>query len=105
MAITVYRGDDKTLTGYVTDADNLAVNITGWSLVFSAAPKRGDPVTFQIDAVITDAAAGKFIVHLSRATHTKDVARYVFDVQATTLDDKVHTIAMDQLSIVQDVTP
>lgn len=103
MNLTVFRGDDKTLTGEVQDQDGAAVNISGWTIVFSAAQAPGETPLVSVEAAITDAAAGTFTVALSR-THTSTVQRMAFDVQATTSDSKVHTLASGILSIIQDVT-
>lgn len=104
MLLTVYRGDDRTLTGTVLDQDGEAVNISGWTIVFSAAEAPGETPIITVSASITDAAAGTFALDLTH-THTNTARRLAFDVQATTAGGKVYTLATGVLSIIQDVTP
>lgn len=103
MALTVYRGDDVRLNGAVTDQDGVAVNITGWTIVFSAAPELGDTPTFTVSATIISATAGTFYVDLT-PTHTLNVRTLVYDVQATTAAGKIYTLEVGEISFVQEVT-
>lgn len=78
--ITVYRGEKATLSFTLTTGEN----ITGWTLLFTAARKK-DMATklFQVTGTVTDGAAGEFSVALT-TTHTNQTPdEYAFDVWRT----------------------
>lgn len=102
--ITAYRGDNVRLTGTVLNQDGEAVDITGWTIVLSAAPAPGDTPVFTVTAALDTPASGTFYFDLT-ATHTGVVRQLYYDVQATNLAAKKYTLAMDTIEFLQEVTP
>ena len=102
--IRCFRGDNKPFRVTVYDKDGNPVNVTGWSFMFSAAQRPGETPLFQAPGVIEDAAAGRVRFELTPA-ETAQAGSFYFDVQATTVEGKVRTLASGKLIIKQDITP
>lgn len=101
----IRRGDDTRFTGTVVDVDGTAVDITGWTFLYSAATTKGSTPVWQITGEITSAAAGEFQVDIDHTLHTATLATLFYEVEATAPNTKVYTLASGKLRIVQDVTP
>src|SRR5574343_666832 len=101
--ITIYRGDNARLTGAVTDQDGAVIDITGWTIVLSAAQELGDEPIWQLDAVIDTPTDGTFYFDLDPETHTGNVRDLVYDVEAMTVAGKIHTLEVGEISIIQEV--
>lgn len=104
MAITIYRGDHARLTGMVTDQDGEAVDITGWEITMSVAAELGDDAIWSVDATLDVPASGTFYFDLDPVNNTANVRSLVYDVQATTVAGKIHTLEVGEISFVQEIT-
>lgn len=104
MAITIYRGDHARLNGTVTDQDGTVVDITGWDIVLSTTVELGDEVLWHIHATLDSPTAGTFYIDLDPVNHTCNVIDLVYDIQATTVAGKIHTLEVGEISFIQEVT-
>lgn len=110
--ISIFRGDDYIRGINVTDGDGEAIDITGWTLFFSAK----DTVEYVDDtddsvAIITvtisshtDATAGESTLTIaSEVTDTIVPGDYVYDIQRVNGTD-IRTLVKGDLEILSDVT-
>lgn len=93
--LQIYEGNDKTYTLTITDGDDVAIDITGYEILFTVKKKITDSDN---DAIISknvtshiDPTNGITNITVSRAD-TKDVkpAFYPYDIQmCTDIDDRI----------------
>ena len=80
-----------------------AVDISGWTVTFTAKRERGGPIALHTNASITDAANGKAKVVFS-SSDTADLAGlYYYDIEVDT-GSEVRTIMSGLIPFKQDVT-
>ena len=106
----MYRGDDYTLRVEITDDNDDAIDITGWSFISSMKlstelPDEDATVSIDVPAVSGfEAEAG--VVYISYPnSQTSDllVTDYVMDLQRV-FNNKVITILSGKVKILGDVT-
>ena len=105
--LEVMRGDTKTWTLYVEDDDGNDIDISGYTVFFTAKNNINDS---DDDAVIkktitshTNPTAGETQIDLT-STDTAVVANLVFDIQVKKSTGEIVTITPGILSILQDIT-
>lgn len=101
-AITVYRGQNKTLGVTVVNDHNIAVDLTGGRILFTVKEsvdstnpliqKSSDDIT---QAALVSPREGRAHIYLS-PTDTKNMAikQYVFDVWFITADNKRYPVVL-----------
>lgn len=109
-AITRYRGDTKpfkfvrTVDGEVVDITDRTYKLTVSSLQNPSAAEAVGAQIFQVNGVITDAAAGEFEFRPTAEQTDVDPGKYYFDVEETDEDDYIETIEKDKMTFKQDIT-
>lgn len=105
--LEVTRGDTKTYTLYFYDANGGYVDITGYTIFFTA---KTSPAILDASATIsktitthTNPTAGETEISLT-TTDTATVASLVFDIQVKTATGDIFTILTGDLNIVKDIT-
>ena len=104
MDHSIFRGDTALFRLEVKDRLKGAVNVEGWSFVLSCARQVGGTVIFDVDGVISDAAAGVVTFELTPA-QTAEVGLFFYDVQGTTPGGQIYTVDSGRINITQDITP
>ena len=105
--IKVYRGDSFPLFYTFKDkTTGLPINISGWSFKLTVSTEK-DPVDettkkFSVDAVIVDAANGRFSF-LPTEANNADVGKFFFDIQYTNPTGHKRTIAKDKYTVSQGI--
>jgi hypothetical protein len=103
----IKRGDTKPYTIYFEDEDGMDINITGWTIFFTAKINIDDS---DDDAKIkktiishTDPINGETQILLT-STDTADVGNYVYDIQYKDTAGNIRTVMEGMLVIAQDIT-
>jgi hypothetical protein len=106
--IDIYQGDDYSW-GFEFTANDVPIDITGWSIYLTAKRNITDPdssaVIQKIVTSHTDPVNGKSAMNL---THTETDAFpegiLIYDIQIKTLAGEIHTIYKGQMKVSADVT-
>lgn len=102
--IQMYRGDTKRLNLSVTAGGN-AYNLTNCVLTMTVRRYTDGPVVFTAQAVIDDAAGGKAHVDITpQSSKSFPCGTLVYDVELTTADGRIYTVADGKLTVKADVT-
>lgn len=114
--ISLPRGDSRTLRATVTDGDGVAVNIDDSSIIFSLKEQIFDTdYIFQkknlaasgsdSEILIIDGPGGIFDIFILPAdTQNIEIGTYEYDVQVTTVANKVYTVVLGEFQITEEVT-
>lgn len=107
------RGDTDSFTVTVQDANGAAIDITGFSFLFTVDPSD-EPVNsannlFQLSSpaggiVLTTPASGLITLTLSGAQADQTPGVYFYDLQMTDTGGAIKTILKGQYEVVQDIT-
>ena len=106
-AIKVFRGDSFPLVYVFKDkTTGLPINITGWSFKLTVSSEK-DPADestkkFSVDAMLVDAANGKFSF-LPTEGNNAEVGKFYFDIQYVNPSGHKRTIAKDVYTVTQDI--
>ena len=106
--ITRKRGDTHAVEFAVTDSSGTAIDVTGYTFLFTVDPNKYPATSadnvFQLTGVITDAAAG--LVEFAPTALQADMTpgTYFFDCQMTDDNSRIRTIDSGKFKIVQDIT-
>lgn len=105
--LKVKRGDTKTWTLYFYDENGGYVDITGYTIFFTAKTNPSDvDASAIISKTITshsNPTSGETTISLT-TTDTANVASLVFDIQVKTATGDIYTILEGTLNISKDVT-
>lgn len=84
LALVVTRGEDRTFNGtHVTSAtDSTAVNISGWTMKFTAKDARGRVVLTKTPSVVSG-AAGTYTFAVTASDTTINPGQYACDLWRT----------------------
>lgn len=89
------RGDTEPITITIKDSSGSAVDITGWTLLFTVdqdkAPTNEDNQQFQLTGVLTDAANG-IVSFEPSASNTDLLGTYYYEIQRTDSGGKIKTL-------------
>jgi len=103
----IYRGDDRTYNLIFKDADEVAIDITGWTIFVTVKEKindSDDDAKIAIEAIITNAAGGLATFSFTDA-HTYELnGNYYYDVQVKKSDGVIFTVTSGKIKITRDVT-
>lgn len=107
--INIYEGNDKAFILTITDADGVAVDITGYTILFTVKSSIDDTDT---EALIskeitshTTPASGITRITIDRAdTLNVSPGKYPYDIQAIDISDDRTTVAIGTFQIIQSVT-
>lgn len=106
--LEIYRGDSKTYTLTFTDGDGAAIDITGWTIFFTAKRLESDA---DADAVITkdvtshtSPTEGLSAITLSATDTNVNPKKYYYDIQVKKDDGSIITLTKDKLEILTDIT-
>jgi len=106
--INIIKGDDKTITTTFKDADGVVIDITGYTVFFTAKSKVSlADADAEISKTITshsDPTVGQTQIILSDSETDISVGKYFWDLQIKDTSDKISSTNMGELFIVQDVT-
>jgi len=105
--LSCVRRDDKYWVLVFTDENGTAIDITGWTIFFTA---KNDIDDVDADAIIkkditshTDPTAGTTQIHLT-PTDTNLLGIYVYDIQVKKLNGDILTVVNGELTFLDDVT-
>lgn len=101
------RGDTFPLAFSATDRYSNAIDITGYSFLFSVSISQaptGATYVVQLTGVITDAANGKFEFQPSAPEMDITPGLYYYDIQITDALGKTKTPILNEFEITQDIT-
>jgi hypothetical protein len=106
--IDLYQGDDYSW-GFEFYANNVALDITGWTIYFTIKRNITDPdITALLQKIITTHTDPTHGISAMNITHTETdalpVGVWVYDIQLKTVSDEIHTIYKGQVKVVADVT-
>jgi hypothetical protein len=106
--LVIKRGDSKAYTLQFVDENDVAIDITGWIVFFTAKEKVSDD---DDDAAIkkditshTNPTNGETKISLTSTDTAIDVKSYYYDIQVKTDTNEVKTIVDGKLLIQQDIT-
>jgi hypothetical protein len=106
--INIIKGDDKAITTTFKDADGVVIDITGYTVFFTA---KSDLKLADADAEIskeitvhTNPTQGETQIVLDQDDTNIAVGKYFWDLQIKDTSDKISSTNMGELFIVQDVT-
>ena len=108
--LTIIRGDDVSITLTYTDADGVAIDITGYSVFLTAKDEVDDDAT-DADAIITkkvtvhsDPTNGETVIALTDADTDVALGDYFADIQVVTGTGDVASSDRFILTVRGDVT-
>ena len=108
VCLSIKRGDDWSRTLYFQDEDGAAIDITGWTLFFTAKTNADDLDAAAIIAktitVFTNPTAGEAGVCLSSTDTNQVIGSYLWDLQIKTNLGQITTVAEGILTITKDIT-
>jgi len=106
--LTGYRGDSKTINVSFKDALGAAINITGWTVFFTAKTSKSDldaasAVKKDVTAH-TNAAGGITDIVLTAADTANVSGNYFYDIQAKKSDGTIVTVIDGIITFKEDIT-
>jgi len=108
VSIDIKRGDTWSRQLIFTDENNLPIDITGYTIRFTAKEKISDAdvdaVFAKVITVHEDAVNGISQLELSKTDTDLDAGSYLFDVQITTDEEEVYTVLEGLINISRDIS-
>ena len=107
ICLNIKRGDSWSRTIYFQDGDGNPLDITGWTLFFTAKAKADDPDPGVISKTITtftNPTGGEAGISLSSADTNQVIGSYLFDIQVKTNLNQITTVLEGILTITKDIT-
>ncbi|MEI6297396.1 MAG: hypothetical protein WCO84_07210 [bacterium] len=106
--LTGYRGDSKTINlTFKTDA-GVAINITGWTIFFTAKASKTDAdaaAAIQKNVTAhTNASGGITDIVLAPADTIGCLGNYFYDIQAKKADGTILTVVDGIITFKEDIT-
>lgn len=109
LELSAFKGDDVDIDITVTDSSDNAIDITGWTIWFTAKNKATDDDS---DAVIgpksvtshTDAANGESKIQLTNSDMDVDSGSYEYDIQTDDGSGNITTWGKGRFRVKEDVT-
>ena len=106
--LDIMRGDDKWYLLTFTDADDVAIDITDWTIFMTVKAKMTDTdANAKITSTVTshyDPTAGQTRIHITDVQSTIDAASYYYDIQVKKSDGDIVTVMYGDFVVRQDVT-
>lgn len=105
--IEVFRGDDFTVELIFTDTDGVPIDITGWTIFFTAKKRREDPddaAVLSITSAPSDPLNGKALIGKSHVFTDTLLGTYYYDFQYKKADETIQTITSGSITFNPDIT-
>ncbi len=107
--LSLYAGDDDNLFLRWKTANNVAVDITGYTALLEFKLQKCGTIALQVVGIIDNPTTGEIIFPITGAEKEALIIDcqntcYVYDVQMTSADDLVTTLIKGIANIEQDVT-
>lgn len=106
--LSVVRGDDKSYLITITDGDEVAIDITGWTVFFTVKEDIDDldaVAKIQKDIIThTDPTNGVTTITVTDVDTALDIGNYYYDVQVKRGDGTIVTILSGVFTIERDIT-
>lgn len=107
--IYIYRGDDRDLNITFTNAAGAPLDITGYSVWFTAKTDPllpdGSAILQSIVSTFTSPTSGTATIPITHTQTSGLVAgQYYYDIQYKTAGSKIYTAVNDFLIVTNDVT-
>lgn len=108
VCLTIKRGDTWERVMYFQDANEVPIDITGWTVFFTVKRKADDS---DDDAVIkktittfSNPGNGEADIILTSIDTDLDIGSYLFDIQIKTSSDEIITVLEGIITISKDIT-
>lgn len=105
--LEIKRGDSKSYTLYFKDENNVAIDITGYTVFFTVKleldDSDDDAVIQKTITVHSSPTEGVTVIELS-PTDTNLTGNYIFDIQIKNVSAEIQTIMEGNISFSKDVT-
>lgn len=105
--IEVFRGDDFSVQLVFTDTDQNVIDITGWTIFFTAKKRREDPddaAVLTITAAPSDPLNGIALITKDHTYTDALLGTYYYDFQYKKADNTVQTITSGSITFNPDIT-
>ncbi len=104
-AIEFYRGDYYSAEVTVADEDGTVVDITGATATLSVIRRGVSGYTMQVEGTIAVGTDGVVAFEIeSGDTENLTAGTYHYDVQVTLASGNIHTVVVDTLTLLPDIT-
>jgi hypothetical protein len=108
VCLSIKRGDTWSRTLYFEDGDGAPIDITGWTVFFTAKAKVDDldaaAVISKTITVFTNPTAGEAGISLSSTDTNQVIGSYLYDIQVKTNLNEIITVLEGILTITKDIT-
>jgi len=105
---TITRGDTWERVIYFKDDDEVAIDITGWTIFFTVKEKVSDEdASAKISKTITthtDPTNGESKITLTYTDTALTCKNYIYDLQVKTDEGEIKTLLEGVITIKQDIT-
>ena len=108
--LNIVRGDDKRFVVTFKDANDVAIDVSGWKLYFTVKENltdSDDNAKIKIDVTVEsgEGTNGEITIHVEPSdTEDLDVGKYYYDIQAKKDDGEIFTPLTGEFLINIDVT-
>lgn len=106
--LSIYRGDDTTITLKIKDSDGSVVDITGFTFWLTAkvnASDKDEDASIQKEVTShSDPSNGETKIILTNSDTDIEIGSYIYDIQMRDDNDKISTLTKGSLRIKRDVT-
>lgn len=106
--LQITRGDDESITVTFKDSDSNPIDITGFTVYFTAKNRKSD---IDGDAVISkditshsDPVNGETVIFLSNTDTSIEPGTYYYDIQYKNTANEITTVIISTLEVKQDIT-
>jgi hypothetical protein len=108
LNLTIEQGATFSRTIVLKDSDDVAVDLTGYSVAGQLRPTYSSNTAYDFDIEITDAAAGTITWTMDAATtsaiSTVSKAKFVYDLELTNGSGEVERLLFGDVEITPEVT-
>jgi hypothetical protein len=101
--IEVYKNDSATIQVDVTDSNDAAFDLTGYTAKLTIRKSKTSAIVLQIDGTINSPLLGVIIFDITKEQMNLTPLEYVYDMQITN-GTNVKTLKDSTFKIIQDVT-
>jgi len=105
--IEVFRGDDFGTQLVFKDSDDVAIDITGWTVFFTVKKRREDTDAAALISVTvppTDPTHGIALITVSHTLTDTLTGTFFYDFKYKKLDGTVQTITSGGITFLQNIT-
>lgn len=106
--LEIKRGDTWSRTLEFEDSNGARINITGWTIFFTAKVKADDPdasaVISKTITTLSNPTNGEAEIVLSYSDTNLTIGQYLFDIQVKTAANEIITVLEGIITITKDIT-